>query len=415
MTILKSNNEVPNRCFSILNIAIYSSLIAFAMASPARAADLPQAPIAASVQPSDDDSYLLMPLDTISVVVVGFPELSTQSVVTPDGTIAVPLLKTVKVAGKSLATVRDTIEVGMSKYLVKPTVAVSLYQKHRQSVSVFGAVQRPGAVEFKPGMRALEAVAQAGGLMPTADATLVSLTRKAGPKVTLDLDHPELKAGSDVDAVLSEDDSIYIPDMKSQVSVVGQVKVPGSLMYKDSMTVLDALGAAGGVNMDEGDLKKSKIIHNGVDTPLDLDAMLRKGDMSANMKLAPGDRIFVPDAVRTQVIGNVQRPGYYTYKDGDRVMDAINGCGGTAPGADLKGVRLVRIAKDKNSAVSYQVNLENYLKKGTIADNAVLQPGDVVYVSTKQAKDSSTSLWGILNGMNILNAGARILSHGLGN
>jgi len=391
-----------------ITISLFSSLLAVCPA-----VSLAQTAAPPAVAAADTVAYTLMPQDRVSVVVVNFPELSAQVTVTPDGSVELPLLNTVHVGGKTLSEVTADMRTRYKKYLVDPSVSISLIEEHKQIVSVTGFVQRPGLAEFKPGMRVLEAIAQAGGVAPTADSTRVSLTKHAGGKLTLDLDHPDKQAGTDADAVLDEGDVIYVPEQKSEVSVVGEVKAPGSVPYKNELKVLDALAVTGGV-LDDADLKNSKITHDGVEQPLDLNALLRNGDMTYNVTLSKGDRILIPLAVRTYVFGAVQRPGFYTLKEGDRVLDAINGCGGTSPDASLKNIRLVRIAKDKNSAVATQLNLEDYFKKGQIQANSLLQPGDAVFVSQKQQKDSSGGLWGILNGMNILNAGARILTHGLG-
>ena len=358
--------------------------------------------------------YCLMADDVVIVTVVNFTNLTTQCVVSQDGTINLPLLSSVPAAGRQPSELAADLTRRWSKYVINPAVSVSLMQRHKQTISVYGSVLRPGAADYRDGERILEAIASAGGLMEISDPRQVTVTRKSGETVVLDLSRPETKSGTAVDIPVSENDSIYVPEMKSQVSVVGEVKVPGSVTYKDKMTVLDALATTGGV-LDTGDLSHSKIIHDGNDVPLDLDALLRKGDMSANITLSPGDRILVPQATRTYVFGAVLRPGFYPYKEGDRVLDAINGCGGTAQGAGLKDIRLVRVAKDKNSAVAVPINLERYFKKGSLESNALLQPGDAIYVPNKSPKDASGGLWGILSGLNVLNAGARILTHGLGN
>jgi len=51
-------------------------------------------------------------------------------------------------------------------------------------VSVTGSVRAPGQYPFKPGMKVLDALAAAGGLLPTADKTRIQLVTTASPQGT---------------------------------------------------------------------------------------------------------------------------------------------------------------------------------------------------------------------------------------
>lgn len=86
----------------------------------------------------------------------------------------------------------------------------------------------------------------------------------------------------------------------SRVRVTGAVKQPVSIPYRQGMTVLDAILAAGGVTEfaapDRAELFR-KDPQNGTTTdyPVSLDRILSKGDLSTNFQVAPGDVITVPE------------------------------------------------------------------------------------------------------------------------
>ena len=84
----------------------------------------------------------------------------------------------------------------------------------------------------------------------------------------------------------------------SRVRVTGAVRTPVSLPYRQGMTVLDAILAAGGPNEFAAANRSSLHRHmdNGASANygLPLKSMLEKGDLSANHLLAPGDVIVVP-------------------------------------------------------------------------------------------------------------------------
>jgi protein involved in polysaccharide export with SLBB domain len=207
-------------------------------------------------------------------------------------------------------------------------------------------------------------------------------------------------------------DIIYVPENRDEVTVVGEVTRPGTMDYKENMTVTDALTVAGPV-LSDADLVSGVLTHNGVDTPINLDLLLNHPDTTPPIQLSPGDRLLVPQVKRTYVFGDVLRAGSYNYKPGDRVSDALSAAG-PGPSAKLSDVNLVRIANDKNSAVVSHVDYQEFLDKGTMADNVLLEPGDTLYIRPVKQKFNLSQLGAALQGVNLLNTSAYIASNGLG-
>jgi polysaccharide export outer membrane protein len=84
----------------------------------------------------------------------------------------------------------------------------------------------------------------------------------------------------------------------SQVKVIGQVKTPQSLPYRDGMTVLDAVLGVGGLGQfAAGNRARLVRTENGKQTEIKvkLDALLNDGDMKQNLPLKPGDVLVVPE------------------------------------------------------------------------------------------------------------------------
>jgi polysaccharide biosynthesis/export protein len=84
----------------------------------------------------------------------------------------------------------------------------------------------------------------------------------------------------------------------SQVKVIGQVKTPQALPYRDGMTVLDAVLAVGGLGQfAAGNRAHIVRTENGKQTEIKvkLDALVNSGDMKQNLLLKPGDVLVVPE------------------------------------------------------------------------------------------------------------------------
>jgi polysaccharide export outer membrane protein len=86
----------------------------------------------------------------------------------------------------------------------------------------------------------------------------------------------------------------------SRVRVTGAVRTPISLPYRQGMTVLDAVLAAGGTNdfASAGSTKLYRRVKNKSNTiSIDLDNILNGGKLNTNYILKPGDIITVPERI----------------------------------------------------------------------------------------------------------------------
>jgi len=84
----------------------------------------------------------------------------------------------------------------------------------------------------------------------------------------------------------------------SRVRVTGAVRTPVSIPYRQGMTVLDAVLAAGGVTEFAAPGRSGLYRRNGQETQsysVKLDRILDSGDLATNYPVAPGDVITVPE------------------------------------------------------------------------------------------------------------------------
>jgi polysaccharide export outer membrane protein len=85
-----------------------------------------------------------------------------------------------------------------------------------------------------------------------------------------------------------------------QIRVVGQVRTPQSIAYREGMTILDALLAVGGAT-DFAALDRTKLVRKAgnktTEQRVKLGAVVNKGDLRYNVALQPGDVIVVPQAL----------------------------------------------------------------------------------------------------------------------
>ncbi len=78
-----------------------------------------------------------------------------------------------------------------------------------------------------------------------------------------------------------------------QVSIVGAATRPQSIPYRDKMTLLDAMIAAGGLT-PYANGNSAVLVRHGKSYSLRLDDLLHDGKMVDNVPLLPGDTIVIP-------------------------------------------------------------------------------------------------------------------------
>jgi polysaccharide export outer membrane protein len=172
-------------------------------------------PRIASVKlPPPEQSTVVGPGDLFEVTVLGEKDLAHEYRVQPDGTIDFPYLDRLEVAGLEPQQIEDLIKRSLidRKILLTPQVTLVVKQYNSKKVSIIGAVQKPGNLNWSEGMKLIDAVSAAGGLTSMADASHVRITRIAasGKTVSATIDVDDITDGKLADIPLQAGDTIKV-------------------------------------------------------------------------------------------------------------------------------------------------------------------------------------------------------------
>lgn len=129
---------------------------------------------------SPEYSYVIGPLDTLSILVWRNPELSSTVPVRPDGKVTVPLVEDLPALGKNSSELARDIEKAMAKFIREPvvTVIVTNFQgPYSEQVRVIGEAARPQALPYRQKMTVLDVMIAVGGLTDFADGNNASILR----------------------------------------------------------------------------------------------------------------------------------------------------------------------------------------------------------------------------------------------
>jgi polysaccharide export outer membrane protein len=262
---------------------------------------------------ADDQSYVIGDEDVLQISVWGSPELTIQVPVRPDGMITVPPAGDVKAAGLTPRELKALLEKELTKYVKTPDVNIVVTAVNSFKVFVLGdgirgatsggmtggastsGVSASGAITLKRATTLLQLLAQLGSLQ-NADLSNSYVLRN-GQKLDVDLNRLVIKGDISQDIQLRPNDVIFIPDnFEKRIMILGEVRTPSVIKFKEGMTVLDAILSSGGFTQfanpnnvtiirKEGDQVKNIEVR--------LKELINKGKISSDLPLKPGDRIVV--------------------------------------------------------------------------------------------------------------------------
>jgi protein involved in polysaccharide export with SLBB domain len=212
----------------------------------------------------------------------------------------------------------------------------------------------------------------------------IQLKRKGELVATLDLYDLLLGGDTSKDVRVQAGDAIYIPTVGDTVSVDGQVLRPAIYEIKGGESAKDLIDLAGGLlpKALSSSSRLQRINDDGFMTVLDLN-MSQSSDKST--VLQGGDYLIIDEITDykkdiVSVYGAVRHEGEFSWRDGMRVSDIIDGRGVLDHEADLDVALLVRELDDSADIEVLTFNLGNIFSNTSSEDNRKLKSRDMIIV-----------------------------------
>jgi len=170
--------------------------------------------------------YRIKPHDRLSIIFYKYPELSTSSKeyskddfgieVSSYGTINLPIIKTIKVAGYTKDQLERVLRRYYSVYLKDPSVKVEVLNKR---VYVTGEVKNPGSLDYIKyrDITPLKAIIQRGGLTSYANPKAIKVLRQTNNGYRLlNINLTDINSVKRNNIRLKPDDIVYVPHNKAR-------------------------------------------------------------------------------------------------------------------------------------------------------------------------------------------------------
>lgn len=318
----------------------------------------------------------------------------------------------------------------------------TILDRYANRVELRGAVMRPGMFAIGKDVKTLgDLIRKADGLTEDAYTDRVLMYRE-GPDLQLQVmsvDLANILNGSTADIPLKRNDMIVISSVeeleeRGDLTISGQVQIPGTYKYAEGTTVEDLIVQAGGL-LEGASTARVDVSRRIVD-PSSIEATQQLSEVftisienglgvgeGAGFVLKPYDRVEVrksPGYTAQEVVsinGEVLFAGdYVLQKRNERVSELIRRAGGVIEGAYVKGASLsrklseaeylarketLRLAMSNNQAgqgdslalskievsdtYNVGIDLQMALDNPGSTYDLVLNPGDVLYVPQEQS------------------------------
>jgi len=346
--------------------------------------------------PPPREPYSLGIGDIVEVVVLNEPDFCTIPPgleIGPDGRIGLPSIGWIVAEGRTCEEAAQLIAQRLRdmKVLLDPQVLVRVSQYRAVKVNVIGAVRMPGSFVHRPGMDVRDAIALAGGLLLDEGTAAASRLRArvihADGRSEVIKVNDVLEGTGPAPELLPGDTLVF--ELEATVSVLGYVAHPGFYKVQDGTRLSGAIALAGGVGVgtagvEVGDLRRV-VVNRADGTKLEVDLQrVLSGQGADDPIVSPGDVVYVPQFVQeASILGYVQSPGRYPFRDGDRVTDLLAQAKGALTGAPQGDLTRAVLARSDGTVRTLDLT-KSLAGQGTDESNPRLTPGDTVTVPETQ-------------------------------
>ena len=303
-------------------------------------------PATATVPPD----YILNVGDVVSIAMAGSIEGSVEREIDTNGRIFLPKVGAIQLAGIRYGDLQDRISAAIGRQYRGYNVSVGIRRLRGVRVYVTGFANNPGAFTVSSLSTMANAVFQAGGPSSGGSFRSVKLYRRGAEVADFDL-YQLVRGGNRVnDAVLQNEDVLFIPPTGPQVAVIGSVNEEAIYETKPGESLETALALAGGPN-DLGDTSRAILYRTSEASRVGPQEVRREAMANANtiggdivQILSRGSLIQPVDrqSVLVRVEGEVNRPGNYYVAPNTPMSQIMDLAGGLTPRAFAFGTRLTR-------------------------------------------------------------------------
>lgn len=344
-------------------------------------------------EPNPDSGYSLDTGDILEIQLVGQANYIEDFYIKRDGSINLPDIAKINVAGLSIKNASELIKSKVNSTFIGTEAFISLKEIRDINVVVSGNAKNPGIYTLTGNSNLLHAVSVAGGVSEQGSLREINLIRENKIIESLDVYDLLISGKYNLDKRLRSGDVIFVAARKNIVTVDGAVKRPAKYEVKDGQTLHNVIDYANGLKntADLSNLSVSRLFNETQEI-----IEIETNDQFKKIKAMDGDSIYIREHSyrNAKITGAVSKPGSYIMSPGETLNDLVKKAGGYTKNAYIFGsVYQTEEAKSIYASAKqtlYEEFLDNIIK---ISQESIGQTFDIgpVVALAQDIKNSEIS------------------------
>ena len=337
--------------------------------------------------------YVLGPDDEVKIIFYGGTSTRYTLKVNREGEIFIPEIGPISVAGLTLKNLKKTIEQIVNNQLISTKVSLTLGALKSVNIFVLGEAVYPG-MHTVGGLSTLtNAIFSSGGIKTTGSLRNIQLKRNGKVLSTLDFYDLLLKGDTSNDSRVMAGDVVFIPPVKKQVAVVGEVNRPAIYELLEEETLENLISIAGGLkakaNLESIEIQRIETKSNG----FSLINVNPKQQLFDRVKLSDGDTVSIEPIINKinqgiLLSGHTPNPGYYPWFENMRLSDVINSEASLLPMTDMKYLLIKRDVEKSNFFEVLQINFSDLFQSSdTVKDFPIKNKDELIFFPSNLSKN----------------------------
>ena len=278
-------------------------------------------------EPNLSSEYILGFGDILEIQLIGQEDYIEQISIKRDGSINMPDLGKLNLAGLSMGEAISLIKAKVNNSYIGTEVYISLTNIRDINVLVSGNAYNPGIYTLSGNSNMLHAIAVAGGINEFGSYREISLIRNQKVIDTLDIYDILITGIYNSKTTLQPGDIIFVQPVKNIISIDGAVKRPAKYELHKGQDLYDVIEYANGIDVtaDKSNIYLDRILDGKVQ-PLQINNLNEFNSIVAE----DGDKVFIrKHSFRyVNIEGAVLKPGKYLMAEGESIADLLEKAGG---------------------------------------------------------------------------------------